>query len=244
MQLSSISVLEMSPEDRKWYKENRLYPQKTDEYWSCGSKKGYLKKGTSLSTVAEIGRQTLNMYKVSYKTVGKELQMHIKSPHLFKNNFVQTKNENCVGMQVCPFSAKNARPGMYVYDACHFSSQEITIKNIRLNRSITIEGKDAHMIEKHHFFPDYLSSKDVIEVLEIMPDPSFREKKSVKWEDSLESESSVELKPSSLTKKQVHHKKRVKSPDHASKHSSKTKVDESQDPLEAENTDDCKCIIS
>lgn len=220
MQASSLSNF-----DRKWYKENRLYPKKCDEYWSITSEIGYLKLGNSLSKVSEENRKILNTYKVSYKTLGEKLQEHIQFPHRFEKKFKQKLNENCQGMQVCPFSPKHARHGSYSYTACHFSSTQVRIENIRLKRWIIVEGIIPHLIEFHHFIPDYLSVKDLIEVLEILPDLHFRFIKAPKWEESL-SDSSSESSSSE------------------SSSDSSCEVIDLPDQAKEKQTNDCECIIS
>lgn len=220
----------MSNSDRKWYKENRLYPQKCENNWSFGCVNGYLTKGNSLSQTAEASRKTLNKRRVSYKTLGQEIHMRIKFPERYQDNFKITISTEITGMQVCPFSAKHVIDDNHISNACHFSWQEITITNLKLNRSITLLGMVPHVIEHHHYIPDNLSAGDLIDFFEIMPNPSHIKIKSYKWDKSLESESSEES-----GKNQVHRRNR--------KHD-RPKPKKSHEIKLEETPDDCQCIVS
>lgn len=180
------SILNLSPQQVEHFTE-RLVPQENAQgAWGCSSLTGFLAPGEKLLDCANRDRITLESRKITYFTIAERLEnifkmaVQAEAGQLVAGKFQVTIDGPTMCSQFCPFSPasdQNASPFSPIVGACGESRRDITIHNVVNDRTIKVSSLLPHLIAVHHFFegqvPYRVDPIDLIETLEIEPDPHF-----------------------------------------------------------------------
>jgi len=184
------SVFSLSLEQRNYYTEERLHPKEPcpQSNWGCSSHTGFLAPDEDLLECCKADRQTLNERKVTYETIAKRLVeicnigAKVGPNQLIEGKFKVGSKGPYNNYQFCPFTTSSdemASPFAPIPNACGRGRGDFTIANVVSGRSIEFSDLLTHMIFDHHFFEGRVSHRldpiNIIETLELIPDPNFIE---------------------------------------------------------------------
>lgn len=156
------------------------------------SESGFIKKDDSLLKIYQDDKDYLDKVGITYNQIADILEYYYKK--MVRLVYLRHKNDNdCknyyepiefngytvsnvtwMGAQTCPFQ----EPSDKQYYGYEYGSTDVTILNIKTNKSITFNTLLPHMIRCHHFFESpnvdhRVDPKEVIEFFDLKPNVDY-----------------------------------------------------------------------
>jgi len=113
--------------------------------WGNYSKGGFLGRGEGLLEVVHGDEETVRNLGVTHDEIADRIEYFIKSYRFGEKDIIDDKYEvnadGYMGMQECPWE-----------DPADYGAMDYSVKNLRLNETLSFPGLIVHLIRAHHFY--------------------------------------------------------------------------------------------